>query len=76
MTFRAGSGQCVLPIEFERLGKRLRKALTQLLARTFLAVHARNLLNPANPPFAAPLDDGCLRHLRFPFRLQALNFEV
>lgn len=72
----AGGGKRVLPIEFERLGKRLRKASTQLLARGFLAVHARNLLNPANPPFAAPLDDGCVLHLPFPFLMQIHDSEV
>ena len=57
-------------IEFERLGKRVVKTSTKLLARAFLTVHAWHFLNPANPPFPAPLDDGCVLHFRYAFRLQ------
>src|SRR5687767_3687212 len=46
-----------LPVERDGLGERNPKRFEQLLARTFLAVHARNLLDPPDPPITGLLDD-------------------
>lgn len=42
--------------EFKRLSQRYAQAFHQLLTRSFLAIDARNLLDPAEPPLAGFLN--------------------
>lgn len=52
----SGRGQDVPPIEFKCFSQSCRGAFLQLLTRRFLAIHAENFFDPANPPIAILLD--------------------
>ena len=64
----AGRSQGLPPVEFERFCKCIGQAPAQILMRAFLAVDARDLLNPTDPLFTTVFHDRRVFHVRLLFR--------